>query len=221
MGPCRASTISRRVMRSAGRASLNPPRKPRLERSSPLVASLWKIFDKKVSGIAVAREISRISAGWPSSRRARYRIPSMPYSTPLVNCTMSPGSPRPTGSLVTDIKGVVKMKWGGSGPVRPADAVGAHFSIEVASLKAQELRRPHDVSARLLEFLQDELSLEVLAPLAQRRHPSERVRRGFGVGADGAPDFREPDDSPGRQDHQALDHVFQLAHVSGPARRLQ
>jgi hypothetical protein len=30
---------------------------------SPLVASFWKIFDRKVSGIAVALEISLIRAG--------------------------------------------------------------------------------------------------------------------------------------------------------------
>src|SRR5207249_2300777 len=83
----------------AQRDSLSRPRQPEpaaeaaprtdqpLGRQSLKDLRQERLRDRRGARDVVAREMSRICAGSPSWRRARYRIPSIPYSTPLVSCT--------------------------------------------------------------------------------------------------------------------------------------
>src|SRR5436309_1424772 len=187
--------------------------------------------------MAVARETSRRKAGSALSRRARYRIPSMPYSTPLVICIVSSTHPRRASPLVSEKNGVVKSMGGccegglepggvqgGRGGARPlipplagTDAEGPHLAVEVAALQAEQLRGAHHVAPRLLQLHQDELLLEVLAPLPQGAEPLEEVLPRRPVSPQAGRQIGQGDDVAGHQDDQALHHVPELADVSRPA----
>ena len=80
MGPWSASITSLSVIWLAGRARRKPPRKPLRDRIKPLRTSFWKILERKVSEMEVARETSRSIVERSLPARARTISPSIPYS---------------------------------------------------------------------------------------------------------------------------------------------